>query len=360
MHQRPGVVAPALVGGTFVLATFIGAVVGAVVGSAGVVGTGTAAPARPDPAQVAIQNGRVDIRRGTDPAREIAAVMPQGAAPPVWVLWRAPLVAGDRDLCSTWFSDRDGYARLMQLETRPPDGAQKRPVAAPAPDAVSLESGTGLVVLVRLDQGRIERLRTITDNCPIDAAGLTVARLDSIAPADSLRFLDRLRGGEPALVLPASAGAVAREALTAIALHRDAMADALLERQATTDLDAARRRSAVSLIGTYRDTLAILATVAGADRDAGVRGEAAYWLGARGGPGRLESVTRFLSTEADASAKARAVAGIGRWPADQAAPALIQLARTTDDAAVRKAAVSALGRNRDPRALAYLEELIRR
>ena len=45
-------------------------------------------------------------------------------------------------------------------------------------------------MFARVLDGRVERLRTISDDCPVDASGLTVFSLTGVTPADSLRFLD--------------------------------------------------------------------------------------------------------------------------------------------------------------------------
>jgi HEAT repeat protein len=54
------------------------------------------------------------------------------------------------------------------------------------------------------------------------------------------------------------------------------------------------------------------------------------------------------------------VSGLSRLPANDSIPALLQLARTSPNPVVRKEAVSALSHSKDPRAMALMEELIRR
>ena len=71
-------------------------------------------------------------------------------------------------------------------------------------------------------------------------------------------------------------------------------------------------------------------------------------------------VTAIIESDASDAVKQRAVQGIGRLPAEDSTAMLIQLARTSTNPAVKKEAVSALGRSKDPRALAFLEDLIRK
>src|SRR5215207_7466875 len=121
--------------------------------------------------QQQIQNGKLETRRAAAIDREIAAL---AASPdPVWVMWRVPMVDGDRNMCS-WYSDRDGMTRGHMLDYSVGNtviGGSTRPQIAPPTGPVQLESGTQLVVLARLLDGRLERLRTIGDDCPIDAQG---------------------------------------------------------------------------------------------------------------------------------------------------------------------------------------------
>jgi HEAT repeat protein len=55
----------------------------------------------------------------------------------------------------------------------------------------------------------------------------------------------------------------------------------------------------------------------------------------------------------------RAVSGIGALPGDAGVPTLIQLVKDSRDVVVRKQAITVLGRSKDPRALAFLQELLK-
>jgi len=54
------------------------------------------------------------------------------------------------------------------------------------------------------------------------------------------------------------------------------------------------------------------------------------------------------------------VSALGQLPADAGLPALLQLARTSPSLAVRKEAVNVLSQSKDPRAIALLEEILKR
>ena len=333
-----------------------------------------------------IQNGKVETRQASSIDKELASV--GGGPEPAWVAWRVPMVDGDRSLCSTWISDQI-YARGVVLEPAP--GAS-RPQTTPPSGPVSLEAGTSLMVLARMIDGKLERLRLLSDDCPIDAGGRTVYWLTGVTPAESLRFLETLLKRD-SLTLDHQRR-LAESALTAIGLHRDAAANAVLDRIVTTEPDSALRRQAASALGANRgafgfDALRKLITterdqtlrrsyasalgqtrqpgtadallgLARADEDPRVRAEAVYWYAQRAGAAGIANVTAIIDKDADTSVKQRGVSGISTLPGNAGVPALIDLARSDRPLAVRKQAVSALGQSKDPRAIAYLEELVRK
>jgi HEAT repeat protein len=347
-------------------------------------------------AQSQFQNGKVERRQTTAIDREISAI---AASPePVWVGWRVPTIAGDRGMCS-WYTDRDGTIRGMILDHSATGtivgGAAQRPQITPPAGPLPLEANTELVILLRLLDGRLERLRTVGDDCPIDAQGRTVHWLDGVTPAESLRYLEaltRLQAEGATSPLPRLQSGVASAALAAIANHRDAGADAILDRLAGAP-ENPLRQSAISHLGSLRGApgFATLQRLLAAERmpevrrqltgalgqtrepgtvdamrtlardpDAKVRAEAVYWFAVRGGPAVVADVVRLIESDPDAGVKRRAISGISRLPGGAGIAPLLQLARTSPDPVVRKEAVSVLSRSTDPRATAFMEELIKK
>jgi hypothetical protein len=336
---------------------------------------------RPD-----IRNGRVETRAATAIAREIATV--GTSASPVWVAWSVPMVAGDRNVCSTW-NDGNTFTRGETLERV--DGSRPTPSAPPS-GPLRLDSGTSLVVLARVVDGRLERLRSIGDDCPVDAGGATIHWLTGVSAAESVRYLDGLTRTDALNV--SATRRLAEAAVSAIAMHHDASdvpvldrlssaatADGTLRRQAASGLAAHRGTEGfdrvVSLIKTERNgdlrrsfvgALAqspiekatdVLLEIARTDADASVRGEAAMRYVRRAGAGALPTALAMLDKETNDDVRRRIISGIGSLPEPVAAPTLIQLARTHPSVVVRKHAVAALGRFSDPQARALLEELLR-
>lgn len=342
-------------------------------------------------AQDQIQNGKVERRQATAVARELAAL--PASTEPVWVGWRVPMIPGDRGICS-WYGDNDGMIRGMVLDQG--GLGSSRPQLAPPSGPLQLEGGTRLVVLLRIVEGRIERLRTAGDDCPIDAQGRTVYWLDGIAPAESLRYLDTLltmEGDDRTGPLPGLRASIASSALSAIGHHGDAGADTILDRLAAgggtgslrsaavrhlgslrgargfaslqrllaAEQDPAVRRTLTTAIGQTREpgTVEAMRTLT-RDVDARVRAEAVYWLAVRGGTAVTPEVVKLIESDPDTTVKRRALSGLSRLPDNAGIAPLLQLARTSTDPVVKKEAVAVLSRSKDPRATAFMEELIKR
>jgi len=74
----------------------------------------------------------------------------------------------------------------------------------------------------------------------------------------------------------------------------------------------------------------------------------------------VPDVVALIQKEPTPNVRQRAVSGLGQMPNDGGLTALIQLARTSTDTTVRKEAVTQIGRSKDPRAVAFLQEIIGR
>jgi len=333
-----------------------------------------------------IQNGRVDTRQATSIEREVAAAKTQ-SADPVWVGWRVPVADGQRGGCSTYNSDNvfrvGDYLEGQYANT---------PAIAPPTGPVSIEGGSGLVMLLRLLDGRVDQLRVLGDDCPLDAGGRTVVWLQGVTPAESLKYLETLLKPVDSMT-PAQEQRVSQSAVSAIARHRDPAADVILDRLATADSDTSLRRAARSSLGSNRgahgfDTLKklfdgerftdarrqlvsalgqtrqpatadVLLAIAKKDFDANTRAEAVYWVPQRGGSRTVAEVTAIIASDTNDNVKKRAVNGLARLPGDESVPVMLQLARTSTVPSVRKEAVRALGQSKDPRAIAYMESLLK-
>ena len=238
--------------------------------------------------------------------REIAAASPSNATEPNWIAWRAPMVDGDRDMCSWYNTTRGMYMDdgMVYVSGTGIINSERleRPQITPPKGPVPLEGGTSVVVLARLIGGRVERLRTVGDDCPMDAGGRTVYWLDSITPAESIRFLAALAQAGPSdRTMYENDRRVAETAVRAIGYHRDASADATLDRIAADHRDSGIRRQAASTLTSLR--------------------------GAHG----VTTVTRLLSTSKDADDRRSLTSALGQSRDASAVPALRSLISDPDE-----------------------------
>ena len=84
------------------------------------------------------------------------------------------------------------------------------------------------------------------------------------------------------------------------------------------------------------------------------------YLPQRGGSAVVPELRKLIETETDTGVKQQAIRGLARLPANDAVPLLIQIARSSADPVVKKESVNSLGQSRDARAMAYMDELLKR
>lgn len=113
-----------------------------------------------------------------------------------WVGYAVPVSRRDRE--SGCWADND--------LTRP---ARVGPLKLEGPDA--------LVVLYRVADRSVKRIRIASPECPLDTGGLTLHWLTGVRPGDSVEWLTTLATGDHSQRL-------ANDAVMAIALHGDALA----------------------------------------------------------------------------------------------------------------------------------------
>ena len=70
---------------------------------------------------------------------------------------------------------------------------------------------------------------------------------------------------------------------------------------------------------------------------------------------------KVVATDKSDAVRRRAISAIGRLPADAGVPQLLAIARAqSTDAVSRKEAVNSLSQSKDPRAIAFMEEILKR
>jgi hypothetical protein len=89
------------------------------------------------------------------------------------------------------------------------------------------------------------------------------------------------------------------------------------------------------------------------------RRQAVFWLGQAAGDAATRGLTDLVNDAGvDRDVREQAVFALSQQPRDAGVPALIRIARTHPEPAVRRKAIFWLGQSGDPRALALFEELL--
>ena len=282
------------------------------------------ATALPGAAQTAgaplVVNGRLEAGAGGDIAAAVRA-LPGGASDVTWIGYSVP-ADDDHDRCC-WNDVADGRIGRRGCALEP--GQRTTPVT---PDAsavsrpVPLEPATTAAVLVRVAGGAIDRIRVFSPSCAVDAGGRTMLWLSGVAPDASATWLQSQIGG--------ASRRLADDALMALAAH------------------AAPR------------ALEYLLTDARSGATPHVRGQALFWLSQRAGDRAVGAITEAIDTDPDTEVRRKAVFALSQLPESEGVPRLIDVARSHSNAAVRKQAFFWLGQSKDPRALAFFTEVLKR
>ncbi len=257
-------------------------------------------------------NAKVEARAAQpDLARAIAAIV-AAQVDPAWVGYSVPTLTERATVAN------DGWSERCRLEQTPSSATGRQGPAGP----IRLEPSPTMMVLLRVSNHAIEKVRSFSSDCQIDAGGLTLFWFEPVAEPDSVAFLKTLVADE-------TTRDRSDRALTAIASHR-------------------HRAAGIALLDLARNS-----------RSSRTRQRALVWIARRAEPDAASVITQAIEQDADAEVKRQAVFALSQLPANEGVPLLINLARTTKNPAVRRQALVFLGQSKDPRALSYLEEIIK-
>src|SRR5258706_8218140 len=249
-----------------------------------------------------------------------------------------------------------------------------------------IDSGT-FAVLYSVVSGEIERARSYSMECVLDANGAAVTWIDGVDPRKSVALIASILS---------SPGHHSDYVMGTLALHADPSATTELERmlRSTSESDETRRHAAFWLGQTrgrrgYEDVLAIagsqsssqrlrekavfaisqskepgaideLINLAKHDPTPHVRSQALFWLSQKAGKKAAGAVRQSVDDDPDEGVRAKAVFAVSQLPDDQSVPMLIELMKTHRDGNVRRKAAFWLGQKHDLRALAAIEEVLRK
>ena len=309
-----------------------------------------------------IVNAQTDARsasQGLDREfRNLVTAQPQ----PAWIAYSVP-AARNAGMGGCDYV-RDGWGTTGVVHLEPPDHA---------------------IILFRVEAGAVNRLRTISPFCEIDAGNLPVHWLNDVQPAQSIALLTTFISGQDR---------VGDSVVSAIAAHSDPAADQALEKFLATNQPESLRLRAVSALGGSRgrhgfdvlkkliasdpderireravsslassretDTVDYLISIAKTDPNSRLRSQAVSALNRKPDQKVIDALVSIADNDADVQVKERAVSALQSMSDGQGIPSLIHIAKEGRNPDVRKRAMQSLSRSRDPRALAFLEEMLKR
>lgn len=312
----------------------------------------------------------------------------QGSNQPLWVGYEVPAVPRTNFSACSEFDDEsrseEGCCGEYQLEA-PRSGIISRDGAStPKPPPA------GMYVLLRLDHGAIVKVRPANAGCRLNAGGIPFTWLTDVQPNDSVAFLAKLaarpedtqdkRATEDALVtLSMHASPAATTALATLAgpsnpphlreksafwlgAQRGHEGFQVLQGLIAQEQDPKVREKLAFDLSINSDPAAIdeLLKMAHTDASAQVRGQAIFWIAQKAGKKAGASITAAIENDPDMQVKKKAVFALSQLPQDEGVPQLMHVADSNSNPAVRKEAIFWLGQSKDPRALEYLEAILKR
>lgn len=257
-------------------------------------------------------------------------------AEPAWIGYSVAVADRSRVQCcwtdasgSTYVSGSMNWSDAPccgSCRIEPSDGTAARGQAAPAgqPGPVKLEGSERMVVMLRVADRQIERIRTFSEDCTLDAGGRQVHWIQDVPATDSVAFLESLIGSDPG-----RRNRISNAALGALSMHAEPAAQATIERLARSHQVPA------------------------------IRGEAIFWLAQMAGLKMAATITAAIDNDPDTEVKKRAVFALSQLPKDQGVPLLIDVARKNPNPAVKKQAIFWLGQSKDPRAVDFFAEILK-
>jgi HEAT repeat protein len=330
------------------------------------------------------ENAKVEQRSVTLTFAQTVAAWVKSASRAEWLGYAVPAVSGDRQACcGDW--NGNGSCGPCRLE-----GGDHGSNINLRGDKLKLEGPQNLVVLLRAENGSIGRIRTVSEDCTIDAGGLKVIWLSDVKPAESVKYLEKFVTAQE--FEEHGHDRLSRGALSAIAMTGDASADqaiasftapdkpeslrretafwageargaaglAVLKRMAKNDPSSEVRAQVTFALSVSRESEALdeMIRMAHEDTSTHVRGQALFWLAQKAGKKAASTISGAIDDDPDTEVKKKAVFALSQMPKDEGVPKLIEVAQNNRNPDVRKQAMFWLGQSNDPRALEFFEKVL--
>lgn len=250
------------------------------------------------------------------------------------------------------------------------------------------QSTQNVYVLLRFNKGDLAKVRSVSAGCHLNAGGVHFDWVTGVKAEESIAFLAELVN-QPSLRSEAVEGA-----LLAISFHGAPEATRTLEQIASSSTSEHTREQAAFWLGVqrghdgylalkslenkstdahFREKLTFdfslnsdpgaedeLLRLAKFDPDGKVRGQALFWIAQKAGKHATAALTDAIQNDPETDVKKKAVFALSQLPKEESVPQLIRVADTNSNMTVRKEAFFWLGQSQDPRALAYLEQVLKK
>jgi hypothetical protein len=337
--------------------------------------------------QPQIFQGPIETRAVTQNLSNTVEQLEGESSNPFWIAYGVEEIAGERSVCCGNYQNGGNQGcGTCSLEQEGGGATSNRHIGGRA----YLEGGSQLVVLWRVADKQVRKIRLASTDCTVDTGGMRVVWLAEVKAEESVALLMKYVRAEE--ILKHGDQGMSEQALTAIALHADAAADrafgsfvettqpaglrekasfwlgavrgerglVLLKQMAKSDPSAEVRAQVSFALSVSKEPGAVDAMIRMAhdDESAQVRGQALFWLAQKAGKKAEGAITGAIENDADTEVKKKAVFALSQMPRDEGVPKLIQVAQTNKNPEVRKQAMFWLGQSNDPRALAFFEKVL--
>lgn len=346
-------------------------------------------PARVRADQPAISNARLETRSASQGFEPVFRGFLAAQADPGWLAYSVPAVSGHHPICCDdgWSDDAGASCGRCALESTRHEG---QTVSANGSGIRHLEGPPDLAIFIRVADHRVSQVRVLSSGCEVDAGGLRVLWLSDVKPSESVAMLSALVA--PGFREEGDLRKPAHGALAAIAVHNDPSADRALQSFTAADQPEKLREQSAFWLGSARGSAGLRALEQMAKSDPSshvrqqvafafsvshepaavddlirmvhedssdhVRAQALFWLAHKAGKRAVGAITEAIENDPDTRLKRSAVFALTQMPPDEGVPLLIQVARSNKNPEVRKQAFFWLGQSKDPRALAFFEEVL--
>jgi len=306
------------------------------------------------------------------------------AEDPVWIGYTVPMIPGV-DMCCGDSRRRHCLCKLERENNTYQNHYDDE-------DERDMHVARDMFVLFRAEDNEIERIRSYSENCELDAGGVPVVWLTGVSPTESIALLkgfalskqgsrrqrERIRDRAVSTIAMHDAPGVLdvlegfvdesqpedlrENSVFWIGNHGGERAVRILDDLLENDPDPDVREKAIFALTLPDEPEAIDAIIRAArhDRDSDVRSNALFWLANKAGEKAMDAIEDAIDNDPDTDVKRQAVFALSQLPDDEGVPKLIHVASTNHNAEVRKQAIFWLGQSGDDRALDFFEEILSR